>query len=156
LLTVLYCLALQVFELVKNSLRAVHDRFDDADNDPPPIRLVVAEGEEDITIKVGGQACGLWGAGWLRCVPLLYHGQMRGGQHSMLKHGLPKYHMLTCAAALHWPPSAQVSDEGGGIPRSGLPKMWTYLYTTAKSPLEEMERTQAATEGSDGPAVLAG
>ena len=37
---------------------------------------------------------------------------------------------------------------------SGLPKMWTYLYTTAKSPLEEME--QQAAEGSDGPAVLAG
>ena len=42
----------QVFELVKNSLRAVYDRFEDADEDPPPIRLVVAEGEEDITIKV--------------------------------------------------------------------------------------------------------
>ena len=51
-------------------------------------------------------------------------------------------------------PPGQVSDEGGGIPRSGLPKMWTYLYTTAKSPLEEMERGQS--EGSDGPAVLAG
>ena len=49
-----------------------------------------------------------------------------------------------------------MSDEGGGIPRSGLPKMWTYLYTTAKSPLEEMERTQEASEGSDGPSVLAG
>lgn len=89
-----------VFELVKNSLRAVHDRFDDHDHDPPPIRLVVAEGEEDITIKV--------------------------------------------------------SDEGGGIPRSGLPRMWTYLYTTAKSPLEEMEQTAAAAEGADGPSVLAG
>ncbi len=49
----------QVFELVKNSLRAVYDRFDDADDDPPPIRLVVAEGEEDITIKVraAGAVC---------------------------------------------------------------------------------------------------
>ena len=25
----------------------------------------------------------------------------------------------------------QVSDEGGGIPRSGLPRIWTYLYSTA-------------------------
>ena len=41
----------------------------------PEIKVIVAEGEEDITIKV--------------------------------------------------------SDEGGGIPRSGMPKMWTYLYTTA-------------------------
>lgn len=87
-----------VFELVKNSLRAVYDRYDDEDDEPPPIRLVVAEGEEDITIKV--------------------------------------------------------SDEGGGIPRSGLPKIWTYLYTTAKSPLDEMEKNDA--EGADGPAVLAG
>lgn len=26
----------------------------------------------------------------------------------------------------------QVSDEGGGIPRSGMPNIWTYLYSTAK------------------------
>jgi pyruvate dehydrogenase kinase 2/3/4 len=28
----------------------------------------------------------------------------------------------------------QVSDEGGGIPRSGLPRIFTYLYSTAKNP----------------------
>lgn len=56
---------------------------------------------------------------------------------------------------LHHCLSWQVSDEGGGIPRSGLPKMWTYLYTTAKSPLDGMDRS-SATEGSDGPSVLAG
>ena len=27
------------------------------------------------------------------------------------------------------------SDEGGGIPRSGLPKIWTSLYSTAKNPV---------------------
>ncbi|CAI7853931.1 unnamed protein product, partial [Closterium sp. NIES-53] len=68
-----------LFELVKNSLRAVQERFADADHDPPPIRLIVADGMEDVTIKI--------------------------------------------------------SDEGGGIPRSGLPKIWTYLYTTAHSPI---------------------
>ena len=31
----------------------------------------------------------------------------------------------------------QVSDEGGGIARSGLPKIFTYLYSTAKNPLDE-------------------
>lgn len=31
----------------------------------------------------------------------------------------------------------QISDEGGGIPRSGLTKMFTYLYSTAKNPLDE-------------------
>ncbi|GJR29526.1 mechanosensitive ion channel protein 10-like protein [Tanacetum coccineum] len=30
-----------------------------------------------------------------------------------------------------------VSDEGGGIPRSGLPRIFTYLYSSAKNPLTE-------------------
>ena len=86
-----------LFELVKNSLRAVNDRFesDDSGAEAPPVRLVVAEGDEDITLKV--------------------------------------------------------SDEGGGIPRSGLPRIWTYLYSTARSPLDDMEKEG---EGDDGPAVL--
>lgn len=86
-----------LFELVKNSLRAVNDRFenDESNAEAPPVRLVVAEGDEDITLKV--------------------------------------------------------SDEGGGIPRSGLPRIWTYLYSTARSPLDDMEKEG---EGDDGPAVL--
>jgi pyruvate dehydrogenase kinase 2/3/4 len=28
----------------------------------------------------------------------------------------------------------KISDEGGGIPRSGISRIWTYLYTTAKPP----------------------
>lgn len=39
------------FELVKNSLRAVNDKYEDLDDEPPPIRLVIADGEEDVTIK---------------------------------------------------------------------------------------------------------
>ncbi len=41
-----------LFELVKNSLRAVQERYQDSDADPPPIRVVVADGLEDVTIKV--------------------------------------------------------------------------------------------------------
>nr|GEV20879.1 pyruvate dehydrogenase (acetyl-transferring) kinase, mitochondrial [Tanacetum cinerariifolium] len=74
-------LHLMVFELVKNSLRAVEERFMDSDKLAPPIRIIVADGLEDVTIKI--------------------------------------------------------SDEGGGIPRSGLPKIFTYLYSTAKNPLNE-------------------
>ncbi|KAF8017684.1 hypothetical protein BT93_H2777 [Corymbia citriodora subsp. variegata] len=74
-------LHLMVFELVKNSLRAVQERFMDSDKVSPPVRIIVADGIEDVTIKV--------------------------------------------------------SDEGGGIPRSGLPKIFTYLYSTAKNPLDE-------------------
>ncbi|XP_062143683.1 pyruvate dehydrogenase (acetyl-transferring) kinase, mitochondrial isoform X2 [Alnus glutinosa] len=73
-------LHLMVFELVKNSLRAVQERFVDSDKVAPPIRIIVADGIEDVTIKV--------------------------------------------------------SDEGGGIPRSGLSKIFTYLYSTARNPLD--------------------
>lgn len=64
-----------VFELLKNSLRAVVERHG-VENESrfPPIKVVVVEGTEDITIKI--------------------------------------------------------SDEGGGIPRSAIPLIWTYMYTT--------------------------
>ncbi|XP_078443552.1 pyruvate dehydrogenase (acetyl-transferring) kinase, mitochondrial-like [Wolffia australiana] len=71
-------LHLMMFELVKNSLRAVQERFMNSDREAPPVRIVVADGAEDVTIKI--------------------------------------------------------SDEGGGIPRSGLPKLFSYLYSTAEPP----------------------
>ncbi|KAJ3088654.1 hypothetical protein HK102_008255 [Quaeritorhiza haematococci] len=68
-----------LFELLKNSLRAVVERNGVDCDTYPEIRMVVAEGKEDITIKI--------------------------------------------------------SDEGGGIPRSGMPLIWTYMYTTAENPM---------------------
>ena len=65
-----------------------------------PLRLVVAEGGEDITIKV--------------------------------------------------------SDEGGGIARSGLPNIWTYLYSTAKSPVEMSQVGQGRVRGQAVPWVGVG
>lgn len=63
------------FELLKNSLRAVVERYGPGDPEViPPIKVIVSEGKEDITIKI--------------------------------------------------------SDEGGGIPRSAIPLIWTYMYTT--------------------------
>lgn len=63
------------FELLKNSLRAVVERYGPQREELlPPIKVVVVEGKEDITIKI--------------------------------------------------------SDEGGGIPRSAIPLIWTYMYTT--------------------------
>ncbi|KAJ8657901.1 hypothetical protein O0I10_006429 [Lichtheimia ornata] len=71
-----------LFELLKNSLRAVVERFGmDYEDEYPPIKLIIAHGKEDITIKI--------------------------------------------------------SDEGGGIPRSGIPLVWTYMYTTAEA--QELE-----------------
>ncbi|ETW78186.1 hypothetical protein HETIRDRAFT_460407 [Heterobasidion irregulare TC 32-1] len=66
------------FELLKNSLRAVVERYGhDREDQLPPIKVIVVEGKEDITIKI--------------------------------------------------------SDEGGGIPRSAIPLIWTYMYTTMES-----------------------
>jgi len=63
------------FELFKNSLRAVVERYGhDKEDEIPPIKVIVVEGKEDITIKI--------------------------------------------------------SDEGGGIARSAIPLIWTYMYTT--------------------------
>ncbi|CED82718.1 Dehydrogenase kinase [Phaffia rhodozyma] len=67
-----------IFELLKNSLRATIERFGaDHPGEYPPIKVVVVEGKEDITIKI--------------------------------------------------------SDEGGGIPRSAIPLIWTYMYTTMEA-----------------------
>ena len=41
-----------LFELVKNSLRAVQERYMNSDKDVPPVRIIVADGEVDVTIKV--------------------------------------------------------------------------------------------------------
>ncbi|KZV99663.1 alpha-ketoacid dehydrogenase kinase [Exidia glandulosa HHB12029] len=66
------------FELLKNSLRAVVEYYGaNAEDKFPPIKVVVVEGREDITIKI--------------------------------------------------------SDEGGGIPRSAIPLIWTYMYTTMEN-----------------------
>ena len=63
-----------LFETLKNSLRAVVETHGPEKSDFPVTKVIVAEGKEDITIKV--------------------------------------------------------SDEGGGIPRSAIPLVWTYMYTT--------------------------
>ena len=41
-----------IFELVKNSLRAVQERYMKSDKHAPPVRIIVADGAEDVTIKV--------------------------------------------------------------------------------------------------------
>lgn len=63
-----------LFETLKNSLRAVVETRGQDKEDFPVTKVIVAEGKEDITIKI--------------------------------------------------------SDEGGGIPRSAIPLVWTYMYTT--------------------------
>ncbi|KAI9777328.1 MAG: hypothetical protein M1839_008936 [Geoglossum umbratile] len=66
-----------LFETLKNSLRAVVETHGQDKEEFPVTKVVVAEGKEDITIKI--------------------------------------------------------SDEGGGIPRSAIPLVWTYMYTTVET-----------------------
>lgn len=63
-----------LFEIMKNSMRAVCEHHATADT-LPQIMIVIAEGEDEVSIKV--------------------------------------------------------ADQGGGIPRRGMSRLWTYAYTTA-------------------------
>ncbi|GJJ14850.1 hypothetical protein Clacol_009118 [Clathrus columnatus] len=85
------------FELLKNSLRAVVERYGNDETRLPPIKVIVVEGKEDITIKI--------------------------------------------------------SDEGGGIPRSAIPLIWTYMYTTMEG--QSVDPNFDA-QGSDFKAPMAG
>lgn len=72
-----------LFELLKNSMRAVVERHRDAAGGLPPIRVIISAGSasEDVVIKI--------------------------------------------------------SDEGGGIPRSGMARIFSYFYTTAPPQFDE-------------------
>jgi len=71
-----YCLT----EILKNSVRATVEEYrrKGEEGEMPPVRIIIADGNEDMTIKV--------------------------------------------------------SDEGGGIPRSDINNVWTYLHSTARRP----------------------
>ncbi|CEQ40321.1 SPOSA6832_01919 [Sporobolomyces salmonicolor] len=84
-----------LFEVLKNSLRAVVETHGVDCENYPPVKVIVAEGNEDITIKI--------------------------------------------------------SDEGGGIPRSALPLVWTFMYTTANP-----ENLDQDFQGTDFKAPMAG
>jgi len=89
-----YCM----FELIKNSLRAVAEHHG-VENAMPPIKVVIADGEnnEDVVIKI--------------------------------------------------------SDEGGGIRRSHMPRIWSYLFTTATPAFDSGNESFSSTgdHGTDTP-----
>jgi len=47
-------------------------------------------------------------------------------------------------------PLLQISDEGGGIPRSGLSRIFTYLYSTAENPPDLDEHNEGVTMAGYG------
>lgn len=85
-----------LFETIKNSLRAVVETHGVETEDFPVTKVIIAEGKEDITIKI--------------------------------------------------------SDEGGGIPRSAIPLIWTYMYTT----VEQTPNLDPDFDKSDFKAPMAG
>jgi len=44
-----------LFEVMKNSLRAVVETHGEECEDYPPIKVIVAEGQDDITIKISDE-----------------------------------------------------------------------------------------------------
>uniref|UniRef100_A0A0E0D161 Protein-serine/threonine kinase n=1 Tax=Oryza meridionalis TaxID=40149 RepID=A0A0E0D161_9ORYZ len=106
-------LQLMMFELVKNSLRAVQERYMNSDKHAPPVRIIVADGAEDVTIKLP----------------------------NVFIIGMP----ISVRTFL-----VQISDEGGGIPRSGLSRIFTYLYSTAENPPDLDGRNEGVTMAGYG------
>mmetsp|Transcript_5696 Transcript_5696/g.14885 ORF Transcript_5696/g.14885 Transcript_5696/m.14885 type:complete len:221 (-) Transcript_5696:870-1532(-) len=84
-----------LFELLKNSIRATIETFED--RALPVVKVIIANGGEDVCIKV--------------------------------------------------------SDEGGGIPRTGVDKIFTYMFSTAQIPPEKLITREGPDEEQ---AVLAG
>lgn len=48
-----------LFEILKNSLRAVVETHGVDSDDYPPIKVIVAEGQDDITIKISDEGGGI-------------------------------------------------------------------------------------------------
>lgn len=92
-------LFLCLFELLKNSVRATVETHRESAV-LPPVRVVVADGVEDVTIKI--------------------------------------------------------SDEGGGLSRSEMKKVWTYLFTTGKLPVKTLLEREESMDRCNRPDPIAG
>lgn len=67
-------------------------------------------------------------------------------EHNRHKDKLPSVHVVIAGGMEDV--SIKISDGGGGIPRSGIDRIWTYAYTTANPDLDDLRR--------DDGSVLAG
>jgi pyruvate dehydrogenase kinase 2/3/4 len=57
-----------LFEILKNSLRAVVERHGEDCENYPPVKVIVAHGKEDITIKISDEGGGIP----RRAIPLVW------------------------------------------------------------------------------------
>ena len=108
---------------------------------PPPIRVVIADGEgnEDVVIKVD-----VFSASVLvlsRCYPTRQ---------------IKDLCLPTASRIVEIPDRYQVSDEGGGVSRSNMSRIWSYLFTTADPGVQEATVGDGDSSDFDTGSPLAG
>lgn len=97
----------------------------------PPIKVMVALGEEDLSIKVRGLR--LWGpesSGWglpFYQDPRGEEGQVKDGKGW----GVGGKQVCRAPGMSHFP---QMSDRGGGVPLRKIERLFSYMYSTAPTP----------------------
>lgn len=99
-----------LLELLKNSMRATVETH--GIDDMPPIKIVIADGEdnEDVSTCLNVYSC------------------PSGDENpSATQHEYASYYTLYTLFQV----VIKISDEGGGIKRSNMGRIWSYLYTTA-------------------------
>lgn len=60
-----------IFELLKNSMRALVERYGVDHDAYPEIKMIFAEGKEDITIKISDEGGGIPRSGMVRAPPVI-------------------------------------------------------------------------------------
>jgi len=128
-------LSYMLLELLKNSMRATIETH--GTDNMPPIKIVIADGEanEDVSDSIIHCYSIVWCCRYchVSCCVCFSEG------------GLASFHKTPCSSVKvilmliapifmsHFPPKVviKVSDEGGGISRSNMERIWSYLYTTA-------------------------
>lgn len=91
-----------LFEIFKNSMRAVMEHHDHDHSDKlPPLQVIIVQGKEDICVKVNE------------------------------KQNLSLIKIKQC---FFFRLNFQISDQGGGIPRTHMDHLFKYMYSTAPQP----------------------
>lgn len=68
----------------------------------------------------------------------------RYGANSSLGHPMPSIRVIVAAGASQEDVVIKVSDEGGGIPRSGIDRIWSYFFTSYQPALAAVAGDETA------------